>query len=171
MLMKLSLLTIIFCSLTVTTQAQHKFAGFALAAFNKTRYDRTIQNNESGPSLGFQIFPNNSRLLKPVGQVDLNLFAGNKVGYIGSDGSVLDSKSGVLGIYAGARFEAFDIVWISGMAGPEIYNSNVHLGLKPALGVYFSKRKRFQAFTSFTHILEREHNFGFASVGVGLRIF
>ncbi len=156
-------------------QTHRKLSTFLSFQVNKTLYDRTITNNSGGVGFGLQNCLNTKTWIKPTLEINANLFAGTKELYLTADHKPIGAKSGVLGIYMGPLFQPVDRLFIATTFGTSIYNSKFHFGIRPSVGIYPSKSKRWTAKASFTNIFQQDdisnESFGYVSFELALKIF
>jgi len=163
------------CSLQATAQSSKKISTYLLLQVGKTLYDRTITNNNSGPSLGLKAFYNNKTALKPFIEIDGSIFGGTKELHMTTTGKVIESKDGVVCVFAGVTFLPVKNVYIEMAAGPAFFNGSSYLAIKPGAGVYFSKKHKLFAAVSLTNIFQRDdisnEQFGYLNFTLGIKLF
>lgn len=155
-------------------QNNHKISTFLSFQGNATLYDRTITNNVSGFGFGFQTIIHTKIWIKPTIEINGDFFAGTKEGYLSAAGEFIDGKSGVASIYIGPFFQPIEKVFLTTTFGPSFYNGKIYVGIRPSIGFYPSKKKRWFAKGSFTNIFQHDdisnENFGYVSFALGLKL-
>ena len=176
MSMKKFLLTLSSCLLLVAAFAQkeRRISTYASTQFNATLYDINARNNPWGIGLGLQSLVNNRMRFKPALEITGDVYlAGTKDLFLveGRDVAV----TGMVNLFAGAQFKATERTYLSLLMGPSFVNGHACFGLKPAVGFYFSKNKRWTGKIAFINIFNREpsidRDFGSLSLSVGLKLF
>ena len=176
--MRIKQLHFFIALLTATTgfaQTERKISTRLFVQANRTLYDRTSTNNASGIGFSLQTNLNTQFLVKPVVEINADLFAGTKELYVTDDGKPIDAKSGVLGIYGGILLQPSHRLFISTTGGISFFNGKGHLGVRPSLGYHLSANKRFTAKAAFTHIFQSDEissqPFGYGSLALGVKLF
>ncbi|MGB8195239.1 MAG: hypothetical protein WCF67_25100 [Chitinophagaceae bacterium] len=171
----LYLVLMLFIATNCLGQVDRKVSAFLSLQANKTIYDRTRTNNSAGIGLGLQVQVNSGTQVKPVIELNGDLFGGTKELYIDDSGAPVDSKEDVVGVYAGPLLQASERLFFSATLGTSIYNSKAHFGIRPSIGIYPSKSKKWMAKASFTNIFQRDaisnQGFGYLSLAVGIKLF
>lgn len=171
---QLLLIITLFIASHCFAQTERRLSATLSFEANKTLYDRTATNNAGGIGFGLQTHINTPTLIKPMAEINADLFAGTKVMYMTIDGKPIDGKSGVLGIYAGGLLPAGRFTF-SAAAGTSMYNSSAHFGIRPAVGFSFLKDRSLMARTAFTHIFQHDEisrePFGYFSFSLGVKLF
>lgn len=138
-------------------------------------YDRTTTNNSGGFGFGLQTFLNTKTRLRPTLEVNADLFAGTKEGYLTTDGQFIDGKSGVAGIYLGPSFQATEKLFIATTFGSSFYNATANFGVRPSVGFVPFNNKKLLAKASFTNVFQRDEisneSFGYFSFALALKLF
>ena len=164
-----------FIILLVFGQTSKKFTGILQAQANITIYDRFVDLNKSGPSLGLQIRYKAAKKIKLQFDLNANAFGGVKILLLFEDGTVVPSKEFVLTSFAGVVYSPHPNIELGISAGPSFWGNVIHLGTKPSIGVYLNKKKSVKSFIALTHIYQRDRDsnksFGFISTGLGIKIF
>ena len=165
----------IFIATNSFSQAERKFSTFLSFQINKTLSDRTITNNSAGFGFGLQTLLNTKTRIKPTLEINADLFAGTKELYQTADGKPIDSKSGTIGVYVGSVFQLTENLFLSATIGTSIFNSKAYFGVRPSIGFYPSKRKKWMAKASFTDIFQRDNisnqSFSYMSFALALKLF
>ena len=174
--MKQFLLSISACLLLLVAFAQkeNRISTYASLQFNSTLYDINARNNPWGIGLGLQSLLNNKTRFKPAIEITADIYvAGTKDLFLveGRDVAVTN----MVNFFAGAHFLASERTYLSLLIGPSFVNGQACFGLKPAVGFYFSKNKRWTGKIGFINIFNREpsidRDFGSLSLSVGLKLF
>jgi len=156
-------------------QTERKISATLSFEANKTLYDRTATNNAGGIGFGLQTNINTPTFIKPVLEINADLFAGTKVMYMTADGKPINGKSGGLGIYAGGMLQPAGRWACSAAGGTSIYNNSAHFGIRPAVSFYILKNRSLMARTAFAHIFQRDEisrePFGYFSFSLGMKLF
>lgn len=166
-------------SLLITTtcfsQTERKVSSFLSFGANNTIYDRTITNNAVGFGFGLQTLISTKTKLRPLLEINADLFAGTKELYLTPDETPIDAKSEMLGLYAGAQYQATNRLFISTTIGSSRFNGNLHFGFRPSIGFYPTQSKKWTLRTSFTHIFQRDaisnESFGYLSLALAAKLF
>lgn len=166
-------------ALLVTTncfaQRERKVSSTLFAGANYTLYDRTATNNSGGVGFGLQTRINTQSFIKPVIEINADLFAGTKEMYVTENGKPIDAKSGVLGVYGGGLLQPSNRLMIATTGGVSFFNNKGHFGLRPSVGYHLSKNGSVSAKAAFTHIFQRDEisnePFGYASIALGIKLF
>lgn len=176
--MKINQLYFIAALLTATNcfaQTGKKASGTLSLQANRTLYDRTLTNNSNGIGFGLQTSTNTKSFIKPVLELNADLFAGTKELYVTDNDQPIKAKSGVLGIYTGAIMQPSNRLFIITTGGVNFFNGKGHFGIRPSLGYLLSKNGRFSARVAFTHIFQRDEiskqPFGYGSFALGVKLF
>lgn len=155
-------------------QNNRKISTFLSFQGNATLYDRTITNNVSGLGPGLSIIINTKIWIKPTIEINGDLFAGTKEQYLTAANENIDGKSGVASIYIGPYFPLTEKLFLATTSGPSFYNGKTYVGIRPSIGFYPSKKKKWFAKGSFTNIFQHDHisneNFGYVSLALGLKL-
>jgi hypothetical protein len=172
---KLPFVLTLFVATSCFSQADRKVSTLLSFQANKTLYDRTITNNNAGVGFGLQTLVNTKTSIKPLLEINADLFAGTKELYLTNDGKPIEAKSGILGIYVGPMLYATEQLFIATTIGTSLYNSKSHFGVRPSIGFYPSKSKKWTANASFTNIFQRDdfskEGFGYLSFALAVKLF
>ena len=160
------------------TQAfgQKKITTCLSVDYNKTISDVTIGNNPSGIGLGLQTFFNTKTKFKPTIELTADTYLeDDKVFRINADGTPMNDVRGMVNLFAGTSFFPVKNVFLSFVAGPSFISGQTLLGIKPSLGFYFSKTKRWTVKVSYINIFDRDKvtmkDFGSLNFAIGLKLF
>lgn len=169
------LILLIFCTTNnCFGQVNKRLSALISFNVNATTYDRTKTNNSGGVGFGVLTIVGKANRLKALFEVGGDLFAGTKELYITSDGKPIDAKSGVLGFYGGPLLNLTPALFITAEAGASIYHSRLHAGLRPSIGLFPTKGKKWLIRTSFTHIFQRDEisreGFGYLGFSIALKL-
>jgi hypothetical protein len=155
-------------------QTERKVSTLLSFQVHKTLYDRTITNNNGGFGFGLQTTINTKSRIKPTLALSADHFAGTKELYLTADGRPIDAKSGVLGIYTGALFQPSEKLFIATTFGASIFNNKANFGIRPLIGFYPSKNKKWAANVSFTNVFQRDgisdESFGYISFAMAFKL-
>lgn len=163
----------------VFPQAQRKISSYVVAEYNHTLYDYTIGNNPWGVGLGLQAFLNNKTRFKPTIELSGDIYLeDDKVLRSNPDGSIPEgnnSVDGMVNLFAGSSFHPSESMYISLIAGPGFIGKQTFFGIKPSIGFYFSKGKRWTGNISYINIFNRTkttgEDFGSLSFSAGRKLF
>jgi hypothetical protein len=174
-------LIFLLCFLLIRTfgQNQKKVAGYFLAQYNKTIYDRTLGNNPSGVGLGLQTFFNNKTRFKPTIELTGDIYLeDDKVLRLNPDGTIPTKNNdvrGMVSIFIGSSYLLAQNIYLSFVAGPGFINGQTLLSIKPSFGFYFSKNQRWTGKISYINIFNRDkttkEDFGSISFAIGVKLF
>jgi hypothetical protein len=157
-------------------QTQRRISSYVHAQYNKTIYDRTLDNNPWGMGLGLQLFLNNNSKFKPT--IDLTADAyleDDKIFRTNSDGTEIVDVGGMVNVFAGASFQPAKKIYLSLVAGPSFIGKKTLLGIKPSFGFYFSQNQRWVGKISYINVFRRDkttkEDFSSISFSLGIRLF
>ena len=168
----------LFVTLLIAThsfsQVDRKVSVFLSFQANKTLYDRTASNNSGGVGFGLQTVLNTKTFVRPTLEINGDIFGGTKELYLTADNIPIYGKSGVLSIHAGPFIQLSDHFFIAATIGSHFYNDNAHFSMRPSIGIYPTKGKRWTLKTSLTNVFQRDdisnENFGHLSFAIALRL-
>ncbi|MGV3658120.1 MAG: hypothetical protein ACO1NX_09200 [Chitinophagaceae bacterium] len=156
-------------------QTERKISTMLSMQGNRTVYDRTATNNAGGIGFGLQTRINTKSIIRPVAEINADLFVGTKEMYMTEDDKPIDAKSGVLSIYAGGLLRTSTRLALATTGGISFFNSKGYFGLRPSISYHLSRDGSVSAKASFTHIFHRDEiskePFGYASIALGIRLF
>ena len=166
------------CTLSFVA-AQRKVTTYLLAQYNKTMYDRTLGNNPWGLGLGLQTVFNNKTKFKPTIELTGDIYLeDDKILKLDPDGSVPTTSNdvrGMVNLFFGSSFQPAEGIYLLLVAGPSFINGQVLLGIKPSVGFYFSKNRRWTGNLSYINVFNRckivKEDFGSLSIGLGFKLF
>lgn len=150
-----------FFILTLTFgQTERKVSTFLSAQYNKTIYDRTLGNNPWSIGLGLQVFLNTKTKFKPAIELTADgSLEDDKVQRLASDNKPVNDARGVINLFAGSSFLPTQNFYLSFVLGPSFRNNNTYLGIKPSIGIYFSKKQKVTGRISYINVFNRELNY------------
>jgi hypothetical protein len=170
--------TFLFCFILtqVIGQTQRKVSVYLQAQFNQTLYDITVPNNPMGVGFGLQAYLNNSSKIRPTIDFTADAYGpDDKVQRLYPDGTPIDGIEGMVNLFAGASYQSTNRVYLSFVAGPSFIIGQTLLGIKPSVGVYFSRTQRLTAKVSYINIFNRDkrtnEDFGALSFSLGVRLY
>jgi hypothetical protein len=179
--MQKTITTVLVCFILTQTfgQLNKKFPVYLLTQYNKTVKDRTIGNNPWAIGLGLQTFYNNKTKFTPTIELTGDVYlVDDKVLRLNADGifpTIHNDVRGMVNLFVGTSFNATQNVYLSIVAGPSFINGQTLVGIKPSLGFYFSKSKKWTSKISYINIFNRgnitKEDFGSFSLAVGLNLF
>ena len=156
-------------------QTQRKVSVYLQAQFNHTLYDITVLNNSLGFGFGLQAYLNNSSKVRPTIDFTADVYGGDKVQRLYPDGTPIDGVEGMVNLFAGASYHPTNRLYSSFVAGPSFIIGRTLLGIKPSVGVYFSRTQRVTAKVSYINIFNRDErtkdDFGAVSFSLGVRLY
>jgi hypothetical protein len=165
----------LFTSINCFGQTEGKLSTFLSFQANKTLSDRTKTNNSGGVGLGLQSSFNTGTWFKPTLEINADLFAGTKELYVTENGKTIESKSGMLNLYAGPTFHPTERLFLATTVGASIYNSEAHLGIRPSIGYHLSKNKRWMTKASYTNVFQKDEisneSFSYLSFALAIKLF
>jgi hypothetical protein len=81
----------------------------------------------------------------------------------------------MINLFIGYSFHPTKDFYLSFSGGPSFISGTTRLGIKPSVGIYFSKTKKWMAKLSYINIFEREKitkkDFGSYSLAMGYKLF
>lgn len=157
-------------------QANKKTFTYLIGQFNSTISDITKGNNPWSMGLGFQTIFNNKSKFKPAIELTGDLYlADDKVFRTNIDGTPIEDVSTMVNLFAGVSFHPTKQVYLLLLAGPSFINGQVVPGIKPSIGFYFSKSKKWTGKISYIYIYNRDktykEDFSSLSFAIGRKIF
>lgn len=142
---------------------------------NSMVYDRLKQFIHGGAGAGIQLYYNAKGKVKPLLEINADLFSVNKILLVFEDGSAASPKNTVTTALAGIAFNPVKNIEAGFIAGPSFIEGNVYAGIKPFAGYYFGNRQMVKAIASLTHVFERDNisqkSSGFISLGIAVKLF
>jgi hypothetical protein len=113
--------------------------------------------------------------LKPTIEINGDLFAGTKELRMTTDGRMVKAKSEVVSLYAGPAFHVARRLLVSTTAGTSLYNKQLHFGVRPSVGLFLSKNRKWMAKASYTAVFQQDalsnERFEYASFGLSGMLF
>ena len=157
-------------------QTQRRISAYLQGQFNKTIYDRTIENNPWSIGQGLQAYFNNSSKVKPTIDFTADAYLeDDKVLRLNPDDTPIDDIDGMVNLFAGASYHPTEKVYFSFVMGPSFINGQTLTGIKPSFGFYFSPKQRFTGKISYINIFNRDRrtneDFGSLSLSLGVKLF
>jgi len=148
---------------------------FAEPEYSQTLKDRTKENNSSAFGVGVQAVLVNQSKFSPILNIsDDFVFINDKVLRTNHDGSKMETIENVLKVFVGANFNPTESFYISMAGGPSFINGETLLGIKPSIGFYFPKTKKWTAKISYINIFNRDsgekEDYGSLNFSIGFRI-
>ena len=168
-------LTILFLSPTFG-QSNKKLSLLIQAQSNITLKDYTKGNNPWSLGLGLQ----SSFLLKskihPTIELTGDLYlVDDKVLRSDSTGIRYKDVRTMVNIFVGASITPIQNIYLSVLCGPSFAGEQALFGLKPSLGVFFSKKQKILAKLSYLTVFNRgnlvKQNFNSISISLGLKLY
>ncbi|MEO6719339.1 MAG: hypothetical protein ABIN67_03195 [Ferruginibacter sp.] len=175
--MKKVLSVLLFCLFLTQTFGQNnkKISAYLLTQYNKTIYDQTLGNNSWAIGFGLQAFINTKTKFRPTIELTADGYlVDDKVFRTGLNGKELEAVGVMTNLFVGTSYEVADNFFVSIVAGPSFLSGQTLLGVKPSLGVHFSKNKKVTAKLSYINIFNRgqtKEDFGSLSLAIGVRLF
>jgi hypothetical protein len=168
------LLVTLFFAVHSFSQGDKKVSVFLSFQANTTLYDRTASNNSAGVGFGLQTVVNVKTFIRPILEFNGDLFAGTKKLYTTADDKPIYGKSGVLSIHAGPFIQLSRQFFMAATIGSHFYNDDANFSIRPSIGVYPTKGRRWTLKTSFTNVFQRDEigkeNFGYISFAIAIKI-
>jgi|APEBP8051073220_1049391.scaffolds.fasta_scaffold02816_5 hypothetical protein len=169
---------LLFLTLIISTrsfsQVDRKVSVFLSFQANTTLYDRTASNNSGGVGFGLQTVLNTKTFVRPTIEINGDIFGGTKELYLTADDKPIYGKSGVLSIHGGPFISLSNRVFCAATVGSHFYNDDVHFSVRPSVGVYPTKGRKWTLKTSFTNVFQRDEisneSFGYLSFAIALKL-
>ncbi|MEO5889412.1 MAG: hypothetical protein ABIQ31_04125 [Ferruginibacter sp.] len=161
-------------------QAQRKVNVYLSTQYNNTIYDNTTGNNPWSVGLGAQIYFNNNSKFKPTIELTGDIYLVDDKVYRFKPDSVAPpvpykDVRGMINLFAGSIFTLTQTAYLSFLAGPSFIGNEILVGIKPSLGFYFSKTKKWTGKISYINIFNRDKkmpgDFGSISLAVGFKLY
>lgn len=168
---------LVYCSLIQAVgQTPKKVMIFFEPQFSQTLKDRTKENNLWGLGFGLEaIFKTKTKFSALLNLSDDFIFLDDKVYRTNIDGSESKSIQNVFNFFIGTSFNPYGNLYISVVGGPSFINGQTLLGIKPSIGLYFPKTKRWTGKVSYTNIFNRDsgekENYSSLIFSLGVRLF
>jgi hypothetical protein len=123
---------------------------------------------------GLQILFHTNPRVKPIIDAGVSAFAGNKVLHLNEDGSPVDALEILVNVFGGVSFHSKKTVYLNLTGGPSFSNGRTLLGIKPAVGFYFSPKKKWTGQISYLNIFNRDKysgdDFGSVNFSLGFKL-
>ena len=172
------LITFLFCFLLshLFGQTQKKVSTYLFVQYNKTIYGATLGNNPSGIGLGLQTFFNNKTKFKPTIEITGDIYLENdKVYRTNPNGTPLNDVPSMVNVFIGSSFQPTQNFFLSFVVGPSFISGQTLFGIKPSIGLYFSKNQCWTGKLSYINIFNQDkvtkEGFGSISFGIGVKLF
>jgi hypothetical protein len=161
---------------TVLGQLPKRPSIYLSVQYSKTIADRTIGNNPWAAGLGLQTYFHLRSKFKPTIEVTGDIYLmDDKVFRTNPDGSPINDVRGMVNLFAGASYHPIKSIYFSLVAGPSFISGQTLVGVKPSVGFYFPRSKRWTAKLSFINIFNRDKtnkkDFSTASIAFGFKLF
>lgn len=165
-----------FMLVNATGQLQKKISLYLSAQYHQTLYDRMKSENPLGFGFGIQSFVHLHSKIKPMLDLSVEVYpAKSKVAFLNPDGSLIENIDALTNLFAGVSYHPARRAFIAFSAGPCFANGNILLGVRPAVGFYFSSSQKCMGRLSYTNIFHRDkytqQDLGVLSFGIGIRFF
>jgi hypothetical protein len=164
--------------LPATAQRQKRLSTHIEFIQQATISDKTIKNNTWGTGLGLNSQINPGRKLSPT--IDLSAFyyfSGYKLLYVNPYDTPIPAVEHLVNLFAGVTYKPGSLYYFSLVGGPSFVSDQTLLGIKPAVGFYFSPARKWKAQLAYLHIFNRGteewevRNFTSLALSVGLKLF
>jgi hypothetical protein len=170
------LVFIFFCTTNTKGQNTRKINTFLTTQFNNTINDVTIGNNPWAIGIGIQSFINNKTKFRPTIEITRDAYlTDDKVFITDNFGKELNTVESMTNIFMGTSFNVKNNAYISFTVGPSFLGEQTLFGIKPSVGYYFSKNKKFAAKVSYINIFNRgkiiKENFTSWNIAFGIKLF
>ena len=175
--MKPCLTAILLCMLFFPAAAQKSqpVSLHIAARANFMAYDRLKYYIHAGAGAGLQLYYNSKRKVKPLFEINADLFSVNKILLVFPDGSTTAPKNAVVTALAGLAYKPVKNFETGIIAGPSFVEGRTYAGIKPFLGISLNRMQSIKATASLTHVFEHDHvskrNSGFISLGIAAKLF
>ncbi len=176
--MKKTSITFLLCFVIVNcfSQLNNKISTYLQAQYIHTTDDVTIGNNPWGAGIDAIILYKNKTRFFPVADLGAAIFLeDDKVARLDSTGKMIESIGFIGNAYLGVAFQPEKHIYLSFAAGPAFINGHALLGIKPAVGFYFSKKQRCTASFSLATIYNRykpsSDDYKSVNITLGIRLF
>lgn len=177
--MKVILTTLLCCLLYSTglAQSRKKVSLTLMANHSRTLNDYNKVNNEWLFGMGALLALNTGTKFKPVLEIAGDkLIYGKDVLKMNPDGSPgSNSIRYVVNGFAGASFHPIEHLYVSFTGGPSYINEKFFVGIKPAIGVYFTGNQRWSFQFSYTNVFNRtkivDQDFETLNLALAVRLF
>jgi hypothetical protein len=166
----------IFACLNVSAQKVHKLPIYLQTQYNKTLYDRTIENNQNALGIGLEGFYQSHSKLKPIASILFNLsLLDDKVLRLETDNTTIQSVGTTIDIRIGESFFFSKKNYFAVAIGSSFINGQILLGLKTFLGYFFSANQKWHLAVSYGNVFDRykpsKSDYGTIGISLGLKIY
>lgn len=155
-------------------QTPRKVSAYLSAQYISTLHDRTLKTNPQALGAGLQLFMNNSSKFKPIIDITADAFLGGvKVLMLDEAGRPLKSIEGMVNVFGGASYHPTAKWYLSLVGGPSFINGETLFGIKPSIGLYFTKKQILTGKISYLNVSDRIGNkdFGAIALSFGVKLF
>ena len=157
-------------------QTQKKVTTYLLGQYNKTITDATLGNNPSGIGVGLETFFNTKTKFKTTIELTANVYLeDDKVLRTDATRATIDDVRNMITLFVGESYDLAENIYVSVVAVPAFINTTALLGIKPSIGFYFSKNRRWTGKLSYINIFNRnkttKEDFDSVSFAIGLKLF
>jgi hypothetical protein len=171
-----SLIILFLLIFPISIDAQKKIGGYLHIQYNQTIQDRTTGNNPWGAGAGFQLFFNTHDRIKPSLELTADGYLeDDKVLRLTPDNKPIEDIRSMINLLGGVSFLVSKCFYLSMMAGDGFINGKNHLTIKPSMGFYFVKQKKWTAKVSYIHVYNRDkatkEDFSSLSFSLGVKVF
>ncbi len=172
--MKRILILFLFVALPsfILGQSNYVISMLFKAKVNRCIYPAT--EKVYGPGIGLEVNERFNNNFQSFLTLNLDLFPQNDVRTI-INGKELPNKKSIVSIFIGISYHPIEKIWISFEGGPSFIPSQTYFSIKPAIGYYFDKKKKYGIDLSLTNIFKldvvNEGSYGYLSLGFNVRIF
>ncbi len=176
--MRKTVTTLLMCFIlkVALAQSKSKISLYLHGQYNKTIYDRTINNNPWGIGTGLQLFINAQSKFRPTADLTADIYLeDDKVLRIDPDDNPVPDLRGMLNFFGGISWHPKTTIYMSIVGGPSIINGRTLTALKPSFGFYFSEKQKWTGKFSYINVFNRDRvtnqDFGSVSISLGRRLF
>jgi hypothetical protein len=169
--------SILLCFVIVNLfgQTNKKISTYLIAQYSTTIQDVTKGNNEAGVGLGLLAIYNGKSKIKPIIELTMDAFMGDKALRLYPNGKPIPSVSVMTNFLVGTVCQVHKRVSISIAAGPSFINPQTVLALKPSLAIYLGKTQKWIGKIAYINVFNREkvirQDFISYSFSIGRRLF
>jgi hypothetical protein len=157
-------------------QGKHPFGLFLESQFSATANDRTKPNNPFGMGPGLRAVFSKGSTYSLTETIALHAyFPNDKVYRTNTDGTEKKTVDFVIRVLTGIQYVPVKNVFISFTGGPAFISGQVLAAINPSLGVYLTKKKKWEASLGYSNIFNRDsgekQNFSSIQFSLGFGIF
>jgi hypothetical protein len=180
------LLAVLLSLMAIVTSAQRakKLSIYLVGQYNKPFLDWHMKNNPTGIGIGLETFVFRDKKVQPTVDISQNVFL-QKAEFSQPSGSTekADDIKANTSILAGLSFYPIPRLYFSFAVGPTLVNGSSFFTIKPSMGVYIDKNRKWIAHFSFLGIQnyvpikpvfdgtpDKEAT-GYLQLGIGHRLF